>query len=327
MNQGTGNMTDELLVKYLLGEADANEIAKVQHWIDDKEDNKKYFEHFKLIWEHSKELAAKSSVDENAAWARFQQRVAKAEEQPLARTIPLNRYFGGWMRVAAILILMIGGGWFYYYNFANRMLTLSSNEIVLTQTLPDGTLVTLNKHSSIHYPKRFKGNTRAVELEGEAFFDVAHDKSKPFIITADEASIKVVGTSFNVKTSAAKTEVIVETGIVEVSKQSAMVRLKPKEKATVTRGNEAPVKETIHDELYSYYRTKEFICNATPLYKLVDVLNEAYGSHIVIKDEQLKQMQLNTTFHNESLDGILSVITGTFNIKAEKQGDTILLKP
>ena len=92
------------------------------------------------------------------------------------------------------------------------------------------------------------------------------------------------------------------------------------------KDKENPVKQQVTDELYNYYRTKEFVCNNTPLWRLADVLGEAYGVHIIITDERLRSLPLTTVFKNESLDNILLVISETFNIKVEREGNTIYFK-
>jgi ferric-dicitrate binding protein FerR (iron transport regulator) len=85
-------------------------------------------------------------------------------------------------------------------------------------------------------------------------------------------------------------------------------------------------KDEVSDQLYKYYRTKEFVCDETPLWKLVDVINEAYNSHIVIGSPALRDMTLTTTFNNESLEQVLNVISITFNIKIIREGDAIILQ-
>lgn len=317
-------MNDDLLVKYLLGEATPEEQQQVQQWEAADAANAKHLQHLHYIWQESKKLEAKSTIDENAAWERFKQRVAVQPAAP--KTIPLGRRTN-WMRIAAALIMMVGGSYTaYYYLYSGRMITLESDGVVLSETLPDGTIVTLNKHASIKYPKNFSGVTREVTLNGEAFFNVTPNKSKPFIIHANEADVQVVGTSFNVKSSTAETEVIVETGVVQVSKKQLGVILKPKEKATVKQSMEQPVKEQTDDELHNYYRTKEFVCNNTPLSRLVPVLNDAYDTNIVIANDKLNDLRLTTTFHNQSLDAIIDVIANTFNISVEKTDGQIVLK-
>ena len=90
--------------------------------------------------------------------------------------------------------------------------------------------------------------------------------------------------------------------------------------------SEGPVKEDNSDELYNYYKTKEFVCNGTRLSRLVEVLNEAYNTEIVIGNSRLDNLSLNTTFSDASLDYILEVIGKTYNIQVIRNGDKIILQ-
>lgn len=317
------NSIDELLIKYLLGEADAREHLTVQKWRNAKPENEKYFEGFRLIWEQSKYAESKNTIDENAAWERMKLRIqdAPAQHTPTKKVaLSINTF----MRVAAVLVVLLGGFWFYTMQ-SNSMIIVQSELTTKIETLPDGSVVTLNKNSSISYPKQFKGNTREISLSGEAFFNITPNKEMPFIIAANGVSIKVVGTSFNVKTAIEKTEVIVETGIVEVSKKEKSVRLNPKEKAIVLKES-APVKDVSKDALYNYYRTNEFVCNNTPLWRLVEVLNDAYGSQISIGNSTVKNLPLTATFKNENLNDILNIISETLDVSIARNGDDIILQ-
>jgi ferric-dicitrate binding protein FerR (iron transport regulator) len=325
VKQNFNDINDELLVKYLLGEATSSEEAAVQQWIGASPENARYAEHFRLIWEESKKLGVHSTADENKAWERFRQRTGQAPQTTVhTRTISLRSA----ARIAAVLIVLLGAGFLAYrMNRTSTLLSVQSDGVPVTATLPDGSVVTLNKSSSLSYPEHFNGSTRSVTLKGEAFFNITPDKSHPFIIDANGVAVKVVGTSFNVKTTKDETEVIVETGIVEVRKKDNAVKLNPHEKATVLKNEAKPVKQNNTDELYNYYRTKKFVCNDVPLPRFVEVLSEAYGVQIVLGDERLRHLSLNTTFDNDSLDGILAVIASTFNIRAEQRGGQIVLYP
>lgn len=331
MNKEQNNISDDLLVKYLLGEADTTEQQAVEQWIAASEANKKYFADFRLIWDKSKLVAAQSNVNEQEAWARFVQRTQREElienNTPQHRTIPL--FQRTWLRAAALLVVLAGVGWLAYTmaNKDGQMMLAQSGDNTLTDTLPDGSVVVLNKHSSLTYPSKFNGDKRMVTLTGEAFFSITPNKQQPFIIDANSNSVTVVGTTFNVKTSADITEVIVETGIVQVAKKQKSVQVLPHQKATVVKDKDAPETETNTDELYNYYRTKEFVCKATPLRKFVAVLNEAYNVHIVITDTKLAEVPLTATFKDEPLDNILKVIKETLNITIAHKGRDILLSP
>jgi len=313
---------DDLLVKYLLGEATVDEIALVDAWLVAATENRAYFNQFREIWDQSKALAVTSTADENAAWQLFQNRI---HIKP-AVVKPLNRFV--WMRIAALLILLAGAGWLVYFEFREKpaqLVTAQAANVVRIDTLPDGSVVTLNKNSSITYPEKFKTDTRSVTLKGEAFFNVTPNKNKPFQIQVNDVSIKVVGTSFNVRSENGSTEVIVATGVVQVQRGSKTVTLRPNEKTAIQPQDSVLVKTTETTHLYNYYQSNEFVCDNTPLWKLVAVLNKAYSAHIVIGKEELRNLPLTTTFPNESLDQILQVISLTFNIKVQRTSTAIIL--
>lgn len=304
-------------MKYLLNEATSDEREKVKQWLTD-DGNLAYYNQLKKIWEDSRQLALTSTVDENKAWQKFQQRINPAR---VHRT--------GWMRIAASIAIVVGIGLLAYWIFNNnpvKEVTVVAQQAVLSDTLSDGSVVTVNKGSSISYQSTFKGETRKVSLKGEAFFNVTPNKKKPFVISVNDVQITVVGTSFNVKTINGNTEVVVETGIVKVTRAGKTVELRANEEAIVGAKDSVLTKEKVSDQLYKYYRTKEFVCDDTPLWKLVEVINEAYNSRIVIGNPALKNMSITTTFNNESLEQVLNVISITFNIKIIKEGDTIILQ-
>jgi ferric-dicitrate binding protein FerR (iron transport regulator) len=307
------------LVKYLLNEATTLEQEQVKEWIAADDANLAYYNQFKKIWDNSRELALNTTVDENKAWQRFQQRIHPA---------PVRRISFGWMKIAAAIIIVAGIGLSAYWILREpaKEMTVLAHQVVKNDTLPDGSIVTINKGSSISYLSKFRGKTRPVVLKGEAFFNVTPDREKPFIISVNDVQVTVVGTSFNIKDINGSTEVVVETGIVKVTTGGRTVELNAGERIRVEAKNTVLAKEEVSDQLYKYYRTKEFVCDETPLWKLVDVINEAYNSNITIGNPALRDMTLTTTFNNESLDQVLNVISMTFSIKVIKEGDAIILQ-
>ncbi len=290
----------------------------MKQWLAD-DANLAYYNQLKKIWDDSRQLALTSTVDENRAWQKFQRRI---------RPAPVRRTGFGWMRIAASVIIIVGLGLLAWWVFNDRTkeMTVVAQKTVLNDTLPDGSVVTVNKGSSISYASTFKGKTRQVSLKGEAFFNVTPNKKKPFIISVNDVQITVVGTSFNVKTINGNTDVVVETGIVNVTRAGKTVELKANEEVIVNVKDSALTKEKVSDQLYKYYRTKEFVCDDTPLWKLVEVINEAYNSHVVIGNPALKDMGITTTFNNESLEQVLNVISLTLSIRIIKEGDAIILQ-
>ena len=291
----------------------------MEQWLIADEANLAYYNQLKKIWDESRQLASTTTVDENKAWQKFQKRI---------HAVPVRSTGWTWMRIAAAILVFAGIGILTYWLVNNRVenVVVIAQEQVLVDTLPDATRVTINKGSSLSYPSKFKNGTRQVVLKGEAFFNVQPDKTKPFTVTVNDVQVTVVGTSFNVKSINGNTEVIVETGIVKVTRGNRSVELTRNEKLLVKVSDSLLKEEAVVDRLYKYYRTKEFVCDDTPLWKLIEVINEAYHSKVVIGNPALKDMSITTTFHNESLDQVLNVISMTFDIKVIKEGDTIILK-
>lgn len=319
------HIDDELLVKYLLGEASYSEKNAIELWIDASAENHKYFNHFQLIWQTSKQLVVPPSVNADEAWKRFQQKTQEVQTKPAV--VKQMRFSSSWMRAASVAILVIGVSIVaYLLNQSAKPTIFATVTSPATDTLSDGSIVTLNKNSSLRYAKNFKGNTRKVQLQGEAFFKVRPNKQKPFVISVNDITVTVVGTSFNIKSTGTETQVVVETGVVLVTRNNKTIELRPNEKLLTKSADTVLAKEKTSDKLYQYYRSKEFVCDNTPLWKLVEVLNEAYGSNIIIAKPELRNLPLTTTFYNESLEKILSVIAETFEISIEHRGDQIVLQ-
>lgn len=312
-----------LLAKYFANEANPEEEQQVYAWIAAGEDNLRYFEAYMQVWDKSRTMP-QLDIDENKAWHRFR---AYTVNQPVADIRQIHRP-AQWFTIAAACIVILAAAWLTFTLLTKEKeisVTLPVAAIVQTDTLPDRSVVTLNKNAELSYTDMPKQRQRAVTLKGEAFFEVTPDKEKPFVITAGQSTIRVVGTSFNIKTDDRYTEVIVRTGIVQVTTEEESITLKAGEKITVVP-DAGLQKEQQQDALYNYYVSKIFICDNTPLWKLVEKLNEAYGVNIVIADKDLSNLPLTVTFSEESLDTILDILRQTLMINIAKEGDSTIIK-
>ena len=319
---------DRLLVKRLLGEATEEERLSADQWCAQSPENERYAEDFGRIWEESARLMSDVSgpVDENAAWERFQQgRLAAVRPATGGFVVPIRSRKPQlrWVAVAAAVVLLVGAGVLHFLPGGESPLSLKTQAGVLHDTLPDGSEVTLNKYSSLTY---LKGSTREVQLKGEGFFHIAPDTHHPFRVSVNGLSILVLGTSFNVKATGGQTEVIVETGQVEVQRGTQTARVNPGEKIVASDSNPGLEKTTERDALYQYYRTKKFVCRATPLRQLANVLEEAYNVHIVIQGKGVGDLPLTATFRDESLDSLLGVVTASFGLTMTRDGNEIILR-
>lgn len=318
-------MNDDLLISYLLKEVSADQVKEVETWRKQSATNELRFKRFEMIWDTSKKLDLETPVEADASLARLKEKIKdkKNIEPYTIKLSPKNT----WLKVVAALVLISGIAWFYSASQSVQNLQAMTGQMVKVDTLSDGSVITLNKESLLEYPSKFKGKQRHVVLaKGEAFFDVSPDKEKPFLITSGKTTIKVVGTSFNVKLKHEAVEVIVESGKVEVSKGGKSLFLVPGEKILVSDKANQLSKVKNPDLLYNYYRTKMFVAEDTPLWRMVEALNEAYDSKIEITNPAIRDLPLNTTFNNESLEDILQVISRTFRITVKKDQNRIILK-
>ncbi|WP_057938035.1 FecR family protein [Algoriphagus resistens] len=313
-------MNEEKLIKYLLQESDSSETKAIQEWIESDPANQKQFEEIKWVWDSSKEILSKSEVDENAAWRRFK---LVRDEKQASKTQQNQRFLrSNFFRSAAAIALIFISAWVYstflpqsgkaYFGSVELRSASSPLEIPLL----DGTTLTLNKNTSLSYSQRFYSNQRTVKLDkGEVFFDVARNENKPFIVQNQKVQITVLGTSFHVKTDGNFTQVIVETGAVQVEINGKKEILKPAEKLVINQQTGSMEKGTPENSLYNYYVSNKFQANRTPLEDLVKMLNEAYGSKIEIRREELKKLPITTTLEYGSLNKNLDVIRETLNLK------------
>lgn len=316
MDKNYTHINDDLLAKYLLGEATLPESKQVEAWAVSNPDHLKQLEDFRTILEKSK-LRIDPEIDEYQALERLNIRLQNEKKIFKYKSV---------LRWVAILAIVFSAGLFFYNNLIGNKINLNSGENTLTQTLPDGSTAILNKQSSLSFVGGFFNKTRDVKLKGEAFFEVSANKSKPFIISVNDVQVTVVGTAFNVKSDGAAVVVIVESGIVKVNNRNDSIRLGAGEKVEVSQNQAHLSKGENQGKLYNYYYSNELVCDGTPLIDLVAVLNEKFKANIVIENPALNVLPISTTFKNESLKEILTVIAETFKIKVEYRQDMIKLK-
>ena len=229
----TGSNIDILLAKYIAGQADTDESSGAEQWIAASEANKKYAEHLRLIWEESGGLSFTGSIDVRRAWEGFRHRISESPD-PVRRSGPLRRRIG-WMQAAAILVVTIGTGagiymWHGTRNNIPVILHPFSGSQVRTCTLPDGSVVQLDPNSNLSYPSQFISNQRNIRLEGGAFFTVAPDPRKPFLVAVNGITVTVLGTSFRITSASGRTEIVVKTGSIEVAGKRRSWKLYAREK-------------------------------------------------------------------------------------------------
>ncbi len=319
MNQNHHTTLEDLLVKYLLREAGPEETRTVEQWLAADPVNQQYYDQIRLIWEKSLRLTPRGGLpdiegEEEQAWQTLRQKMRKPARRTPVRTL---RWAAS---VAAAAVLLFCFFW-WPHPAGTTWQTTASTDHVRIDTLADGSVVTLNKHSSFSRPSTFNTKDRTVTMTGEAFFKIAPDKDRPFHIQTNGIAITVLGTSFNVRTENGKTIILVESGLIEVKNHQNSIHIGAGETITLDKDDAALQTQPAGANLYKYYQPRDFICRDTPLGDLVDALNRSYGDSIEITDPAIRKLPITTTFHNESLTNILQVIGATLDIRAHRTGD------
>ena len=193
--------------------------------------------------------------------------------------------------------------------------------------LSDGTKVWLNSDTEFEFPVRFIGENREVSLQGEAYFEVTEDESKPFIVKTDGIAIKVLGTSFNV--SAYRDDDNITTTLVEglvnvVSPNEEMV-LRPGYQSRYIQ-NKLVLKKVDTDQ-FTLWKEGVFIFEDTTLRDLMKKLGRWYSVSFIFDNEQLKEMRFNGTVKKDKpLSAILNILQETNHLSFEVNNDRILIK-
>jgi transmembrane sensor len=194
--------------------------------------------------------------------------------------------------------------------------------------LADGTKVYLNAVSSIKYPTQFNGDQRIVELDGEAYFEVAKNKNKPFIVKSGDQDIEVLGTHFNVH--AYDNESVVKTtlleGSVAVSYKNQKAILKPGQQSNVSdKFNKITIKQ-VDTEAAIAWKNGRFKFDNADLKTVMRQLERWYGIKVEYRGDVPDVRFNGGTFMNKNLSEVLKVLELS-NIKFKVEGKTIIVYP
>ena len=172
----------------------------------------------------------------------------------------------------------------------NRLVIPRGGEFNLT--LSDGTRVWLNAETELRYPVQFNGKERVVYLKGEAYFEVAKNKKKPFLVQVDDMAVKVYGTEFNVNTYN-KIETVLVTGSVSMNQGGKEVLLKPNQKGVFDQVSGKITVADVDVLAYVSWRNGDFIFRNESLNSIMDKLSRWYGLEVLYQDARLQNVRLS----------------------------------
>ena len=333
----------QLLAKKLSDEIDESELAELNHLLINDQECRRQYNFFKNYWAQDEEKYS----NEELLFQHIRNRITVPTDSDDTDSTKgrIRKFPFFWRSLAAVLILGIGV--FAYYRYAHPALKAIGNEgnIAVTKTpsrtksriyLSDGSVVTLNSETVLRYPSSFDGPTREVFLNGEAFFNVKKDHAHPFIVHAGKMNIRVLGTSFNVKSYAndKNMETTLIKGAIEVTlsdRPSDRIILKPNEKLVLNnktfnrpRANNLPAAEenttnyalTNLTHLRSNDTTivetswvnNELVFKDEPFSDLANQMERWYGIKIKFKNSGTKDYRFTGVFVKENIVEALNAL-------------------
>jgi len=235
---------------------------------------------------------------------------------------------------ASFLVCILGGYLLSHMTQTDRSQLITYNCTIgghSSLILPDNTKVSLNSGTELTYPDRFTGKTREVKVNGEAFFEVAKDTKKPFIIEADKLTIKVLGTSFNLKAYSTDTTSVLSlvSGSVEykIKGSDNSYTLSKNEQIIFSKNTGKVVVKRFDPEYHIAWKDGNLAFAKTSLGELCKMLERRFGYTIIIENQQLNNLVLTGIFvNNENIFQILDAIKLNTNLTYHFDNEAIVLE-
>ena len=324
---------DETLAKYLSGEMSEVELRDFKNEIAVSEENKTSIEKMKKQWSAMKGYKDPKSPDTQHAWNKLHARLGEEKLIPLKIEETKRSLVPAFLRLAAAILILIGVGAVIYIQTNHKSpmelirVDTGKEANTLIKTLNDGSVIYIAQNSLFSFPKEFKSESRNVELKGEAFFDIASNPEKPFIIETGEAFIEVLGTAFSVKTqNGSSFELIVDRGKVKVT-----LKNDPSHSQLVVAG------EKINEVRNSLVKTKQLAGQSNIWYKqrmhfkdeslqnIISVLNRNFNTTFAVAEKETGNRKLTVTFNNETAETMTQLICVTLNLKSQTINGSVVL--
>jgi transmembrane sensor len=280
-------------------------------------------------WKELRNMNDNKEIDVDKAWNKVWSRMNETGNIPIKKNYGVILMRSSFLKIAAVaLILLSLGVAAFFFGSTN---SLSKNIIVATDnnqknykvTLPDGSNIFLNRNTKLTYHANFGKRNRNVALSGEAFFEITHDAAKPFIIDAGKASVKVIGTSFNVITNNtdAAVEVFVQTGKVLIFNNSGAQNLVLESGFVGTMDSSLSGKIQNNNPNYMAWNTGLLVYNGQTLDVVFKDLKRVYNMEIIADDPAILEEAWTSPIDNLTQETIIRLICASFNLSFSKDGN------
>ena len=320
----------EIITRHLNREASQSEESVLASWLKESPAHQQEYNDYVKLWEDSAGIVLKHHFNTAAAWDKIQKKT-----QALPDVIPFKRgtvFSLKRMAAAAAIIIFITAAAVYLFN-ANKetsgqmISALQNNQRV---SLPDGSVVTLRKGSTLRYPDNFGDEDRFVELTGEAIFEVERNEQKPFRVTTSNAVVEVLGTSFLVRNTDSLDQVVVSTGKVSFAERKNIAN-----KVILTKGQKAKlinnqlIRDTVLNTNDMAWQSGKLTFNNTALRQVIEDISHLYNVEIRLAPEVEKNadnITIKAEFKKEPLEQVLDEIELMTGLKIVRENSAFVIR-
>ncbi len=307
---------ENLIASKLSGEASSEELKRLDEWLQASDDNRSYYD--SLVKLHNAAgTVSLFQADTDRAYTKV---LARIQVPGQTRNGKNKRRldFYSFLRIAAMLAVVAGLG-YAAFRFLSQDAVTTERLVAMNEAresvLADSTTVFLNRNSTV--VSTFSTKKRKVELEGEAFFDLANDPERPFEVHAGGLVIHDIGTAFNVYAPLGHDSVkvmVTEGEVIVISGSSKSVTLRKGDEAVYLKSRDEFILSAIADTNALSYKTRIFVFDNATLGNLVSKVSDVYGVSIQL-DGDISECRITATFRDEEPEKILEVVAETLNLK------------
>lgn len=322
---------EEILYKYISEQANVDESTLVKEWVGNSEDRKQELFRLKNIWILSgldNEIDPKIKASEiERIWSIIKKmNVDKKRKQ-------LRLQF---LKYAAAIVLIVGIsgaiGFFISTSVSNSDTKFTEISVPKgersTVILPDGSTVLINSNSQMKFSSSFNSGKRKVILSGEAYFNVAHDKSHPFIVETPSLQIEVLGTKFNISSypNDQLTTTFLESGKVRISSAVAgNIILSPNEAFVFNKFSRESEKIMMYDKRLMDWTKGVMTISGETIGELAKKIERRFNVTITFMDDNVKNHIYTGSIKDEDLNTVLEAIKFASSIEYKREGNQIIL--
>ena len=338
---------DEYFQQWVLLPTEENEEFW-QNWIKTHPEKKAAIEEAKnLIWVYGVEEKDLSAIHIERILDGIRQGI-KDQPAKLHMTIAPSRsksrhFLDTWYKVAAIFIgFIIMAGAVYWMSFHSQTSYATAYGEVKEIVLPDGSQVTLNGNSNLHYPTRWQDEeVREVWLEGEAFFHVRNisqstklenediPEQYKFVVHTHDLYVIVLGNQFNVNSRGDHVKVVLNSGKVKINVAHATseneIFMEPGEMVAYDANRKTIGKQIVDPKIYSSWRENYLVFDEMPLHEVAEILENTYGLQITFENEELSQEIIRGTVPSDDISVLLESLSHIFDLTITRQNNEIFI--